>query len=119
MTFLLAAENYQFLLELAEEYQMERVKELCCEFLSCNVQDTNCVKFYMIAEKFSLQSIMNETLQESKFLPLTSLENDEVYRLFPLGCTHQVFGQRLVYPTNTCCPVWIVLEKITVDACEM
>ena len=62
---------------------MERVKELCCEFLSCNVQDTNCVKFYMIAEKFSLQSIMNETLQESKFLPLTSLENDECFKELP------------------------------------
>ena len=83
MPFLLAAENYQFLLELAEEYQMERVKELCCEFLSCNVQDTNCVKFYMIAEKFSLQAIMNETLQESKYLPLTSLESDECFKELP------------------------------------
>ncbi|KAJ7384418.1 hypothetical protein OS493_021830, partial [Desmophyllum pertusum] len=76
-------ENCQFLLELAEEYQMERVKQLCCEYLSCNVQDTNCVKFYMIADKFGLDSLLKETLQESKYLPLSSLENDEVFKELP------------------------------------
>ena len=50
-------ENCQFLLELSDEYQMEWVKELCCEYLSDNVQDTNCVKFYMIADMFGLDAV--------------------------------------------------------------
>lgn len=80
---LLLDENCQFLLELADEYQMERVKELCCEYLSCNVHDTNCVKFYMIAERFGLDTLLKETLQESKYLPLSSLEKDEIFKELP------------------------------------
>lgn len=62
---------------------MERVKELCCEYLCYNVQDTNCVKFYMIADRFGLDAVLKETLQESKYLPLSSLEKDEFFKELP------------------------------------
>lgn len=74
---------------------MERVKELCCEYLSCNVQDTTCVKFYMIADKFALGSLMNETLQESKYLPLSSLQNDECFKELPDKTKLEVFQTRI------------------------
>lgn len=76
-------ENCQFLLELSDEYQMERVKELCCEYLSCHVQDTNCVKFYMIGDRFGLDAVLKETLQESKYLRLSCLEKDEFFKELP------------------------------------
>lgn len=62
---------------------MERVKELCCEYLSCNVHDANCLKFYMIAERFGLDALLKETLQESKYLPLSSLEKSEFFMELP------------------------------------
>lgn len=72
-------ENCQFLLELAEEYQMDTVKELCCEYLSGNLQDTTCVKFYMIAERFRLDSLLKETLQQTKYLPWRTLDEDAYF----------------------------------------
>lgn len=76
-------ENCQFLLELAEEYQMDTVKELCCEYLSGNVQDTTCVKFYMIAERFRLDSLLKETLQQTKYLPWRTLDQDAYFDKLP------------------------------------
>lgn len=76
-------ENCQFLMELSDEYQMERVKELYCQYLSCHVQDTNCVKFYMIADRFGLDAVLKETLQGSMYLPLSSLEKDEFFKELP------------------------------------
>ena len=76
-------ENCQFLLELAEEYQMDTVTELCCEYLSGNVQDTTCVKFYMIAERFRLDSLLKETLQQTKYLPWRTLDQDAYFNKLP------------------------------------
>ena len=62
---------------------MERIKEFCCEFLSRNLQDTNCVKLYLTAERFSLYSLAEQCLQESKYLPLTTLENNDSFKDLP------------------------------------
>lgn len=74
---------------------MERVKELCCDYLSCNVQDTNCVKFYMIADKFGLDSVIKESLQESKYLPLSALENNECFNELPSKTKLEIFKTRI------------------------
>lgn len=83
VTFFLVGDNYQFLLELAEQYQMTRVKELCIEYLSCNICSKNFAEFYMVAEKFGLEGIMEESLAESSYLPLSSLERDDSFTDLP------------------------------------
>lgn len=126
----ITAENYQFLLELGEEYQMERVKELCYEYLSSNVQDTNCVKFYMIANKFGLEPLMKESLQESKYLSLGSLENDECFKELPDKTKIEILKARILELertlgdyVNTCSTLVTsiyrrVAEKVQTTECD-
>ena len=109
---------------------MDRLKELCCEYLSCNVQDTNCVKFYMIAERFGLDSLLKETLQETKYLSLSNLENDAFYKELPdktklTICKTRIreLEKTLVEYVNTCSSLVNsvyrkVAEKVQTTECD-
>ncbi|XP_015747508.1 PREDICTED: BTB and MATH domain-containing protein 38-like [Acropora digitifera] len=67
-------ENYEFLLALAEEYQIARVKKLCIQYLSRNVNATNCEHIYAVAEEYDLYTVMESSLEESKYRTLRSFE---------------------------------------------
>lgn len=51
-------DNCQFLLELAEEYQIKRVTEFCTEYLSRNIDSETFASYYVVAEKFGLETVM-------------------------------------------------------------
>ena len=109
---------------------MERVKELCCNYLSSNVDDTNCVKFYTIAEKFGLDTLLKETLQESKYLSLSSLEKDEFLKELPDKTKLEICKARiqelektLTEYVNTCSSLVTgvykrVAEKVQTTECD-
>ena len=75
LIFFLVEENYEFLLELAEEYQIERVKKLCIQYLSWDINGTNCEHIYAVAEKYGLYTVMESSLEESKYRTLNSFES--------------------------------------------
>ncbi|KAK3699154.1 hypothetical protein QZH41_011867 [Actinostola sp. cb2023] len=72
-------ENYQFLLELAEEYQMDKVKTFCAEYLSYNIQESNSIHFYKVADRFGLKDVMAQCIQEARFMTSLSMEDNQDY----------------------------------------
>ncbi|XP_068762161.1 kelch repeat and BTB domain-containing protein 4-like isoform X2 [Montipora capricornis] len=76
-------DNYQFLLELAEEYQIKRVTEFCTEYLSRNIDSETFARYYVVAEKFGLETVMKESLKESSYLQLSYLESDDDFTELP------------------------------------
>ncbi|KAK3699165.1 hypothetical protein QZH41_011865 [Actinostola sp. cb2023] len=73
-------ENFEFLLKLADEYQMEDVKKLCTEFMSSNVCKANCLHLCQLADRFGLNDIMKlKCVEEAKSLPMSTIENDTHY----------------------------------------
>lgn len=81
--FFFVEENYEFLLELAEEYQIKRVKELCTEYLLFDMHDKNCERFYVVAEKYGLRQVMQKALEESNYRTLRSFESDDDFVNLP------------------------------------
>ena len=91
-----ADENCEFLLKLADEYQMDKVKKLCIDYMESALDDENCLHFCRVAEDFNLGTIQDETpkkrdeddsddddeevsfidkcVEEAKWLPLSMLE---------------------------------------------
>lgn len=76
-------DNCQFLLELAEEYQIKRVTEFCTEYLSRNIDSETFASYYVVAEKFGLETVMKESLKESSYLQLSYLESDDDFTELP------------------------------------
>ncbi|XP_031566424.1 BTB and MATH domain-containing protein 38-like [Actinia tenebrosa] len=72
-------ENYHYLLELAEEYQIDRVKTFCSEYLSYNIQESNALCFYKVAERFGLKEVMSQCVQEARYISSLSIEDSEDY----------------------------------------
>ncbi|XP_032220755.1 kelch repeat and BTB domain-containing protein 2 [Nematostella vectensis] len=87
--------NYTFLLELAEEYQMDRVKELCAEFLNYNLQESNCLKFYRVAEHFKLKEVMARSLEESRYQSLANLQDCEDFEKLGPEIQLKVYGEKI------------------------
>ncbi|KAK3699163.1 hypothetical protein QZH41_011863, partial [Actinostola sp. cb2023] len=72
-------ENFEFLLKLADEYQMEEVKNLCTEFISSILRKTNCLHLFQVVDRFGLNDMKLECVKEAKSLPMSTIENDTHY----------------------------------------
>ncbi|KAK3745867.1 hypothetical protein QZH41_013209, partial [Actinostola sp. cb2023] len=73
-------ENFEFLLMLADEYQMEDVKKLCTEFMSSILSKANCLHLCQLADHFGLNDIVkSKCVEEAKSLPMSSIEDDTHY----------------------------------------
>ncbi|KAK3699164.1 hypothetical protein QZH41_011864 [Actinostola sp. cb2023] len=72
-------ENFEFLLKLADEYQMEDVKKLCTEFISSILRKTNCLHLFQVVDRFGLNDMKLKCVEEAKSLPMFTIENDTHY----------------------------------------
>ncbi|XP_020899579.1 kelch-like protein 30 [Exaiptasia diaphana] len=72
-------ENYHFLLELAEEYQMEKVRAFCSEYLSYNIQESNSIHYYKIADRFNLKDVMILCIEEARYRTSLIMEDDQEF----------------------------------------
>ncbi|XP_031566413.1 uncharacterized protein LOC116301482 [Actinia tenebrosa] len=70
-------ENYQFLLQLADEYQMDRVKRSCSKFLVNKIEVSNCLEFFKLAEQFGLDDVTEKCYQEVRYNSSADLEDSE------------------------------------------
>ncbi|XP_031560810.1 kelch-like protein 12 isoform X2 [Actinia tenebrosa] len=73
-------ENYEFLLQIAEEYQVNKVKHLCCKFLISNVEESNCLGIYKVAESYNLEDVMEKCAEVASRKPRWVLESSEEFR---------------------------------------
>jgi hypothetical protein len=74
-----AEENHECLLEFAREYQMDKVREYCCEYLTTNISENNCLRRYKVAERFELEDVMEECNKIACFKSSTDLESSEEF----------------------------------------
>ena len=70
-TFFFTEHNMRFLLELAEEYQMEGIKKRCEEFL---MNQERSLEMLVLAKKFGLKNIFKRCLEFAKTKTLEDLE---------------------------------------------
>ncbi|XP_031566412.1 actin-binding protein IPP-like [Actinia tenebrosa] len=66
--------NHEFLLELAREYQMDKVQEYCGQYMKQCINNRNCLHRYNIAERFGLEDVMEKCNEEARFKSSTDLE---------------------------------------------
>ncbi|XP_031560802.1 uncharacterized protein LOC116296840 [Actinia tenebrosa] len=70
-------ENYEFLLQLAEEYQVSKVKHLCCKFLISSVEESNCLGICKVAESYNLEDVKEKCAEVASLKPCRILESCE------------------------------------------
>lgn len=84
-------ENVQVLLPAANLLQLNRVKEICCHFLSQQLHSSNCLGISKFAEAYSCQSLtkksrkyvqdhFQEVIQHEEFLLLSASQLTELLR---------------------------------------
>ncbi|XP_031566426.1 actin-binding protein IPP-like [Actinia tenebrosa] len=66
--------NYEFLLELAREYQMDKVLQHCGQYMKQGTNKRNCLHRYKIAERFGFEDVMEKCNEEARFKPSYELE---------------------------------------------
>ncbi|XP_031563674.1 putative BTB/POZ domain-containing protein At2g40440 [Actinia tenebrosa] len=68
--------NNEFLLQLAEEYQVNKVKYLCHrKFLISSVEESNCFGIYKVAESYNLEDVMEKCAEVASRKPCWVLES--------------------------------------------
>ncbi|KAK3087882.1 hypothetical protein FSP39_011949 [Pinctada imbricata] len=69
----ISVHNVAFLLELAEEYQMERITKRCEEFL---MNQERSIEILVLAQKFHLKNVYKRCVEFAKTRTLEDLETD-------------------------------------------
>ncbi|KAK3745858.1 hypothetical protein QZH41_013213 [Actinostola sp. cb2023] len=72
-------ENFEFLLTLADEYQMGEVKELCAQFMTSIFSTNNCLELCRVADCFGLKDVISKCVEEAKSLTMSTIEDDTHY----------------------------------------
>ncbi|KAK3722093.1 hypothetical protein QZH41_019854 [Actinostola sp. cb2023] len=93
------ASNYEFLLKLADEYQMEKVKKLCIKFMRSEADGDedfdNVLKFCQVADRFGLDEIKSQCIQDAHHLTLSSIRSDAHYADISPEIKVQIFAKRI------------------------
>ena len=93
------ASNYEFLLKLADEYQMEKVKKLCIKFMRSEADGDedfdNVLKFCQVADHFGLDEIKSQCIQDAHHLTLLSIRSDAHYADVSPEIKVQIFAKRI------------------------
>ncbi|KAK3745857.1 hypothetical protein QZH41_013212 [Actinostola sp. cb2023] len=77
--------NFEFLLTLADEYQMGEVKKLCAQFMTKQLTsyfgtNYNChLELCRVADRFGLTDVISECVEVAKSLTMSTIENDTHY----------------------------------------
>ncbi|XP_031560812.1 kelch-like protein 24 [Actinia tenebrosa] len=90
-------ENYEFLLRLAEEYQVSKVKYLCCKFLISSVEESNCLGIYKVAELHNLEDVMEKCAEVTSLKPSRILESSEEFCGLLPESKMRVYAKRVKY----------------------
>ncbi|XP_031560811.1 actin-binding protein IPP-like [Actinia tenebrosa] len=90
-------ENYEFLLRLAEEYQVSQVKHLCCKFLISSVEESNCFGIYKVAESYNLEDVKEKCAEVASLKPCRILESSEEFGGLKAENQKMVYAKRARY----------------------
>lgn len=72
--------NFEFLLKLADEYQMEKIKDICCSFMSDELSYDNCLQFCKVADCYRLEDVLDDCIYTARHLTLTSIKSSSHYK---------------------------------------
>lgn len=73
-------DNFDFLLEFSEEYQITQLRNECIKFLqTVDRSGKNATKYLSISARFSIPFIKEECINELACIPHSELEKDENY----------------------------------------
>ena len=63
-----------YLLQLAREYQMDKITNFCKKFLMSYISSKNCHEICRVAEQFDLEDVMSRCLGKAKYTTSKELE---------------------------------------------
>ncbi|KAK3745866.1 hypothetical protein QZH41_013208 [Actinostola sp. cb2023] len=88
-------ENFEFLLKLADEYQIKDVKKLCTEFMSSTLRKRNCLHIFQVADRFGLNDMKLKCVDEAKSLTMSTIVDDTQYADISLEVKMQICTERI------------------------
>lgn len=88
--------NYRFLLKLADEYQIQKVTDLCEEFINNEVSPANCIEFFNVSHSYGLQDVMEYSLGYASRLTIESIQSSPAYPEVTDEAKVRILTERLV-----------------------
>lgn len=76
---ILTGQNYEFLLKLADEYQIDKVRKLCAKFLHYNVSYDTSLEFFNVSFSYGLEEVKQISLTMTSMLTVDSLTSSQAY----------------------------------------
>ncbi|XP_020914752.1 BTB and MATH domain-containing protein 36-like [Exaiptasia diaphana] len=74
-TSMITYNNFEFLLKLAQEYQMDKIKKCCDHYMKLKLSKENCLHFCQVADQYDLSDeLKRRCVKEAKWLPLSAIE---------------------------------------------
>ncbi|KAK3699153.1 hypothetical protein QZH41_011866, partial [Actinostola sp. cb2023] len=87
--------NYFYLLELAEEYQMDDVKKYCIDFLTSAIEASNCLYLCHVADRFCLKDVMTKCIEEARYKGSNALQGNEDFEDLTPELKNEVCMERI------------------------
>lgn len=76
-------DNFECLLKLADEYQMDKIKKICVEFMASTIDEygENCLHFCQVADHCGLteNELIQKCIDKAKWLPLSLIQESEYF----------------------------------------
>lgn len=74
---------------------MEEVRKFCIEFMTSAVEESNCLHFCHVAERFCLKDVMAKCIEEARYRASQSLLNDDDYEDLTPELKNEVCMERI------------------------
>lgn len=74
---------------------MDRVREICIEFLNSAIEESNCLQLCHVAERFRLNDVMSKCIKEARYRASNSLLADEDYEDLAPELKNEVCVERI------------------------
>lgn len=95
--FVFSDHNFEFLLKLADEYQIDKIKSLCSSYMTEVLDhDTDiCLEFCKTADRYGLKDILDYCIFSSRKLNLPSIQGSSHYKDISDKVKVQLLGKRM------------------------
>lgn len=84
--------NVRYLLELSEEYEIDRIKQRCEEFL---LNQERSIQSLYLAHKYGLKSLFRACFEFAKTRTVDELENSPEYKLLDKDIVLQIYREKV------------------------
>lgn len=88
-------ENFEFLLKLSDEYQMQVVTEICADFMTTTLNKDNCFHFCEVADRYNLKEVKITCIDQAKLIVLPGIERNQNFNKMNFDTKYEILTQRI------------------------